>query len=98
MQQFILLTTLSGGHDAPVDDYSDRATEVRSEVEQVCPDLTWLHHFVVAGPFDFLDIIEAPDLTAALKAAAAARHAARADVRIYPAESWKEFKQTLPQS
>lgn len=42
------------------------------------------------------DVITAPDTTEALKAAAAARHAARADMRVYPIEFWKDFKQALP--
>lgn len=96
MQQYVLTTTLSGGHDAPVSDYDERAAEVKKEVESVCPEVEWLTHYVVLGPFDFLDIIAAPDTTSALKAAAAARHAARADVRVYPIEAWKDFKQALP--
>lgn len=47
MQKYILTTPLSGGHDAFVSDYEERAVAVKKEAESVCSDVEWLTHYVV---------------------------------------------------
>ena len=31
------------------------------KVRQKCPEVKWLAHYAILGPYDFMDIYEAPD-------------------------------------
>ena len=31
------------------------------KVRKACPEVTWLAHYAILGPYDFMDIYEAPD-------------------------------------
>lgn len=61
MPVFVLMTRLSPGalHDAP----SRRATgrDWLHKVKASCPGVKWLAHYAILGPYDFMDIYEAPD-------------------------------------
>lgn len=67
MKTFILLTKLSPEISKQM---KDRAKLGRSWLEQVkekCPEVRFIEHYALLGPFDFLDIYEAPDEETAAK-------------------------------
>ncbi len=67
MKTFILLTKLSPEISKQM---KDRARLGRSWLEQVkekCPEVRFIEHYALLGPFDFLDIYEAPDEETAAK-------------------------------
>jgi uncharacterized protein with GYD domain len=37
------------------------------EVSKKCPEVKWVSHFVLLGPYDFMDIFEAPNEEVAAK-------------------------------
>lgn len=67
MQTFILMTKLSPDVSRQV---RDRATIGRAWLDQVkekCPEVRFISHYALLGPYDFLDIYEAPDEESAAK-------------------------------
>ncbi|GAB4288991.1 MAG: hypothetical protein Kow0098_06670 [Ignavibacteriaceae bacterium] len=61
MKTFVLLTKLSA-EDAK--NMKDRAKIGRAWLEKVkekCPEVKFTAHYALLGPYDFLDIYEAPD-------------------------------------
>lgn len=38
-----------------------------SKVNEKCPEVKWLSHYALLGPYDFMDIFEAPDAEIAAK-------------------------------
>jgi uncharacterized protein with GYD domain len=67
MKTFILLTKLAPDISRQM---KDRAKLGRSWLEQVkekCPEVKFIEHYALLGPFDFLDIYEAPDEETAAK-------------------------------
>jgi uncharacterized protein with GYD domain len=67
MATFILLTKLSS--DA-LGEPRKRETIGRkwfSEVKKKCPEAKWIDHYALLGPFDFLDIYDAPNEEVAAK-------------------------------
>ena len=34
-------------------------------VQSACPDVKWIAHYALLGPYDFMDIYEAPDIETA---------------------------------
>ncbi len=67
MPTFVLMTKLSPGtmHDAP----GRRAMgkEWLHKVRERCPDVKWIAHYAILGPYDFMDIYDAPDVETAHK-------------------------------
>jgi len=65
MPLFILMTRLSpeGVHDAP----GRRAMgkEWLEKVKATCPQVRFVAHYAILGPYDFMDIYEAPDVETA---------------------------------
>ena len=67
MKTFILLTKLSPEISKQM---KDRARLGRNWLEQVkkkCPEVKFIEHYALLGPYDFLDIYEAPDEETAAK-------------------------------
>ncbi|MBN3036234.1 MAG: GYD domain-containing protein [Bacteroidales bacterium] len=67
MQTYILLTKLS---PEVLQQMKDRAELGRSWLEKVretCPEVRFLAHYAILGPYDFIDIYEAPDNETAAK-------------------------------
>lgn len=67
VKTFILMTKLSPEVSKQV---KDRAKLGRAWLEQVrekCPEVKFLTHYALLGPYDFLDIYEAPDEEIAAK-------------------------------
>lgn len=95
MQTFVLLTRLSPEalkSPMAVEDFEKRAVE---HIRQECPEVTWLHNYVLLGPYDYLDIFTAPDFASALKVSALIRTFGRAHCEIWAATDWNAFKSII---
>ena len=67
MATYILLTKLSS---ESLGDLRKRETIGRKwlkSVKEKCPEVKWVDHYALLGPFDFMDIFEAPDEEVAAK-------------------------------
>jgi uncharacterized protein with GYD domain len=67
MATYILLTKLSS---ESMGDLHKREAIGRKWFEAVkakCPDVKWIEHYALLGPFDFMDIYEAPNEEVAAK-------------------------------
>ncbi len=67
MTTYILLTKLStqGLGDPHKREHVGRRWF--SAVKKRCPEVHWVDHFALLGPYDFMDIYEAPDAEVAAK-------------------------------
>ena len=83
MATFVLMTKLSAEVTAKM---KDRAAIGRAWLERVhekCPGVKFIAHYGVLGPYDFIDIYEAPDEETAVRVSLISRaHGA------VQAESW----------
>ena len=61
MPTYVLMTRLAPEslHDAKGRRAVGKAWLER--VHKLCPEVRWLAHYAILGPYDFLDIYEAPD-------------------------------------
>jgi uncharacterized protein with GYD domain len=67
MPTFILLTKLSSESLGEPQKRENVGRAWFDAVKAKCPEAKWLEHYALLGPFDFMDIYEAPDEIAAAK-------------------------------
>ena len=61
MPTYVLMTKL--GPDAFQDPRGRKAVgrDWMDKVKTLCPEVRWIAHYAILGPYDFMDIYEAPD-------------------------------------
>ena len=67
MKTFILMTKLSPELEKQVKDRSKLGRDWLNHVKKKCPEVKFIAHYALLGPYDFLDIYEAPDEETAAK-------------------------------
>lgn len=83
MQTYVLMTKLSPEASKQMRDRAELGRAWLEQVREKCPDVKFIAHYALLGPYDFLDIYEAPDEdTAAKVSMISLSHGA------FQAESW----------
>jgi uncharacterized protein with GYD domain len=67
MQTFVLMTKLAPEMSKQVKDQEKLGREWLDQVKEKCPEVHFVSHYALLGPYDFLDIYEAPDEETAAK-------------------------------
>ena len=67
MKTFILLTQLSPEISKQLKERAKLGRDWLEQVKKKCPDVKFVAHYALLGPYDFLDIYEAPDEDTAAK-------------------------------
>jgi uncharacterized protein with GYD domain len=93
MASFVMLTRLGDATSKSPEELSAFIRRATKQIETECPSVLWRASCVVLGPFDYVDIFDAPDVETALRVAAAFRGTGRAITEVWPAANWEEFSQ-----
>jgi uncharacterized protein with GYD domain len=67
MATYILMTKLSPELTRNVHHRAELGKVWKKSVEEKCPSVKWTAHYALLGPYDFMDIFEAPDAETAAK-------------------------------
>lgn len=97
MMTFIMLTRMSSEATHTPQTLEQREKDVMERLRTQCPDVRWIHNYVMLGPYQYLDIFEAPDIDSATKVATLVRAYGHAHPEIWPATAWAHFKDVLHQ-
>lgn len=95
MHEFILLTRISPESIRSPKKLEELEKDVMKRIRSECPELKWIHNFAILGPYDYLDIFQAPDNDTAFRAAAIIRSFGHADTEIWAATEWSKFKEII---
>jgi uncharacterized protein with GYD domain len=70
-----------------------RATghEWKKKVSQLCPEVRWVAHYALLGPFDFMDIYTAPDDQTAFRVSALSRELGAVTAESWPALEYERY-------
>ena len=69
MPTYVLMTKLSSDSCRNLDYKEEMGRTWYTKIKKSCPEIKWLHHYAILGPFDFMDIYEADDEEEAAKVA-----------------------------
>ncbi len=91
MATFIMLTRLSP--DAVVEPRFVEKLErkVADGVRKNCPEVKWIGSYSVLGPYDYVDIFEAPDGETATRVALLVRSFGHATTETWVATPWDRY-------
>ena len=67
MPTYVLMTKLAPETLSRVNEQKTMGRVWLREVRETCPEVKFLAHYALLGPYDFLDIYEAPDEETAAK-------------------------------
>lgn len=95
MPKFVLMTRLTP--EIMHDTRGRRATgkEWLQRVKRVCPEVKWIAHYALLGPYDFMDIYEAPDVETAHRVSLMSRAEGAVSAESWQALPYDEFLKLL---
>lgn len=93
METFIMLTRLSPEAVSEPRFIEKIERKVVDRIRKACPEVKWIGSYSVLGPYDYLDIFEAPDGESATKVALLVRSLGHATTETWVATRWDRFVQ-----
>ena len=95
MPRFVLMTRLApeSMHDAS----GRRAMGKQwlNKVKTACPEVKWLAHYALLGPYDFMDLFEAPDVETAHRVSILSRAEGAVTAESWQALNYDRFLEIL---
>jgi len=88
MATYVLMTKLT------VSSLQDRRTTGhawKKKVSQLCPEVRWIAHYALLGPYDFMDIYTAPDEETAFRVSALSRELGALKAESWPALEYERY-------
>jgi len=67
MPTFVLMTKLAPEVTRDIKRREKIGREWKDEVDRKCPGIRWIDHYALLGPYDFMDLFEAPNEEVAAK-------------------------------
>ena len=95
MPRFVLMTRLAPEslHDAEVRRAMGRAW--LKKVQTACPEVEWIAHYAILGPYDFMDIYYAPTIETAHKVSLISRAEGAVSAESWQAMPYDDFLHLL---
>ena len=95
MPKFVLMTKHSykSLHDAT--GRKKMGKEWLQKVKETCPEVKWIAHYAILGPYDFMDIYEAPDVETAHKISLISRSEGALEAESWQAMDYTNFLEIL---
>lgn len=63
----------------------------KAKVDAACPGIRWIAHFALLGPYDFMDVYEAPDTETAFRVSLLSREHGALSAESWPAVPYPDF-------
>lgn len=95
MSLFVLLTRLTSEEVKPSFTVRKKEHDVIETIRRACPEVKWVADYAILGPYDYLDVFEAPDTETAMKVSAIVRSVAGAHTEVWPATRWKVHNELM---
>jgi uncharacterized protein with GYD domain len=91
MPTYVLMTKLSPTALRDPRGRRRAGQEWKAKVEKLVPGIRWKAHYALLGPYDFMDLYEAPDDAAAMRVSLLSRELGAASAESWPAMEYESF-------
>lgn len=91
MPTYVLLTKLPSDNLANPHKRESIGRKWFDEVKAKCPKVKWIEHYALLGPYDFMDIYEAPTAEEAAKVSMITKAKGAVEAETWSALPYKEF-------
>ena len=91
MPTYVLMTKLGSRSLATKEGRREAGKKWKAKVESVCPGIRWVAHYALLGPYDFMDLYEAPDDGAAMRVSLLSRELGAVSAESWPAVPYDRF-------
>jgi hypothetical protein len=95
MSLYVLATRVASASLRTPETLSVIERHVMNRVREECSDVRWLYDLAVCGPYDYLDVFDAPTLESAMRVSVLVRTYGHAHAELWPAVGWSDFKKLL---
>ena len=95
MPIFVLMTRLDAASMRDAGGRRRTGKEWLLRVKKTCPEVTWIAHYALLGPYDFMDIYEAPDVETAQRVSLISRAEGALSAESWPALRYEEYLASL---
>jgi uncharacterized protein with GYD domain len=96
MATYIVLTRLTPDAVKAPSDLKRLEKAVADRVRRECPEVKWVANYAILGPYDYLDIFDAPDEATAAQVLMIMRSFGHAHTETWTALPWERFKALIP--
>ncbi len=91
MALFVLMTKMTPEISGDLKRREALGKEWKKKVDMLCPDVKWVAHYALLGPYDFMDIYEADSMETASKVSLITRANGAVTAESWPAMQWSNF-------
>jgi len=91
MATYVLMTRLTPALMNQPGKRAEFGREWKEAVDRLCPGVKWLAHYALLGPYDFMDIYEAPDAETAAKVSLITHATGAQKAESWPAVPYSRF-------
>jgi uncharacterized protein with GYD domain len=92
MGKYAILTRVSPESVRTPETLLDLEQQVKQRVSAECPDVKWIGNYAIMGPYDYLDLFEAPDNDTAMRVSTIIRSVGNSTTELWPATEWTQFR------
>jgi uncharacterized protein with GYD domain len=96
MPTYVMLTRLTPESGRSPAELKRLAKAVSDHVRKECPQVKWVANYAILGPYDYLDIFEAPDEITAAQVVMITRSYGHVQTETWTAMPWERFEIVLP--
>ena len=95
MAKFILATRLSSDYLKELTENEDLGKKWLNAIKEKCPEVQFLAHYFILGPYDFIDIFEAPNEKIATKVSLITQSMGATLAQTWTLLEYSQFKKLL---
>lgn len=95
MSTFVMVTRVDPASLRSPQSLGELEQKLSNDIRVQCPKVKWLASYAVLGPYDYVDIFDAPDIEMAAKASTLVRTSGHAHSEIWAATEWSKFKRMV---